>query len=262
MLRYNTKKREQNKLKLLAKNYIYSLYIWSPWFLITKGISGPIYSSGQAAPPIQAQSSIKVDQDYHILGFSTASATQGASGGGAHTRHKWRRWWREVRSALVVVAPATREAWMATAVARSVTGFGIGDYPTRGTSGVGGGRGSARHELRGSVVCTIARIGWGRREPHEARLASMVVRPQATTSDLAHLGHPSAKTTSNSWLRGRPLAMTSSNPVASATSSGDNSSNPCLCIGVVGWTHIRKCHSKLVRRQWKLPRLAIFFGST
>jgi hypothetical protein len=35
--------------------------------------------------------SIKVDHDYHKLGFSTTSATQGASSEGGHMRHSWRR---------------------------------------------------------------------------------------------------------------------------------------------------------------------------
>jgi hypothetical protein len=111
----------------------------------------------------------------------------------------------------------------------------------RGAGGSGDNDGCMRRELRGSATCTVVRIGHGRRRPHEVRPTSMGVRALAmTSSDLACLEHPPKRTSSDPWLWRCPLATTSSDSATPATSFGNVSSNPCLCRGAVGWTHIRK----------------------
>lgn len=156
--------------------------------------------------------SIKADQDYHGLGFSTTLATLGASGGDGHVRHHWRLqwhdrlwWWQQQpRGARWRWQP--REAQVATTVARGIAISGSGGH--------------------------VRRV-WFRRQRRPCEAQAVRVGGRASSSDdcsdPARLGRPLTTTSSDLWLRGRPLAMTSSDMVASAASFGGVSSNLYLC---------------------------------
>jgi hypothetical protein len=94
--------------------------------------------------------SIKVDHDYHKLGFSTTSATQGASSEGGHMRHSWRR--RSHDNGHVMRGWLQRQWWSHEARAVRVSGLHSGkDWlrapaATRGAAGFGG-RASSSHDL-------------------------------------------------------------------------------------------------------------------